>query len=398
MAKAQPHPDYDVSDNTYNLKRQNVKDEMWDTEVGDRRNVNKFVPRIKYQRFEDGFLEIGVPNGLHGGGDSVTHEGNTIVWQRQIYTARFYDFENDPEDTQGGGSYEWEIVLASVPPANSLTLDLRRQNVVLYYQGELTQEEIDNGAERPDRVVGSYAIYHNTKRHHKPGEPNYQVGKIGHLYRPLCTDDNGDTIWGEWNDDAEIADELTLTIDATWLANAAYPVTIDPTFGYTTAGGSASADTNGECGGFTNASGLTYTASAGDTVTKFSINGYALSGTPACNVAVYDVDGSGDPQTRLAAGTSVTLTSGAPAAWYHSAAVSQSLSASTEYTVCTDDATPQFRFAYDVATTGDRSKDSASGGTLPATWTHDRDVSAVTSVYATYTTGGAPTRRVMVVS
>ncbi len=194
MARTKPHPDYDDSDNTYNLKRQNLKDKHWETEIGDRRTTNRFVPRVKFTRWEDGFLEFGVPAALHGGGDSLTIDGDAIVWNRGIYTAKFYDWVSDP-DAREHGSFEWELILASEPPVNSLTLDLRRQNVKLLYQPVLTAEEIAEGAERAERVVGSYAVYHTSKRNHKEGDTDFQVGKIGHIYRPLATDNNGDTIW-----------------------------------------------------------------------------------------------------------------------------------------------------------------------------------------------------------
>ena len=396
MAKAQPHPDYDVSDNTYNLKRQNVKDKHWDTEVGDRRNTTKFVPRIKYQRFDDGFLEIGVPNGLHGGGDSVTHEGNTIVWQRQIYTARFFDFEGDPENPDGG-SYEWEVVLASVPPANSLTLDLRRQNVELLYQPALTAQEIADGHVRPDRVVGSYAVYHTQKNNHKQGEVNYECGKIGHIYRPRVTDNLGNTIWGEWNTDAETSGELTLTIDAAWLAAAAYPVTIDPTFGYTSVGASFQGCGNGTIAyGNSNAT-YQYTASSGDTATLLTVYGDKAFGTPTGTLAIYDVSGL-DPNNQLVTGA---VTPPASPGWASTSALSTGLVASTVYTVCwVTTSNSNWNIYLDTGGAQEASRDTVDTTfVLNDPWTEDASFNTQRfSMYATYTAGGGADKRVMVVS
>ncbi len=399
MAKAKNHPDYDVSGNTYNLKRQNLKSKGWDTEIGDRRNANKFVPRVKIQRWDDAFIEVGMHPSLLGGGDTVTHDGDAIVWSKGIYTAKFYDWTSDPDDKEGNGSFEWEFILASAPPVNSFSVDIRSQNVKLYYQAPLTAEEIANGMERPERVEGSYAVYHTTKHSHRPGEPNYEMGKIGHLYRPLATDDNGDTIWGSWNDDAESTGELTLTVDATWLAAAAYPVTIDPTFGYTTAGGSSGATITTVCDGSTTASGDTYTASTGDTITKFSLHCQAQSGAPGLQeIAAYSVSG-GDPNGRLAASVTITTTDQGADAWVDSATVSQALSNGVEYAVCINDSDSSLiNVSWDAGTGGYNSRDAASSGTLPATWTDNggnHDI--LWSKYATYTAGGA-TRRVMVVS
>jgi hypothetical protein len=63
----------------------------------------------------------------------------------------------------------------------------------------------------------------------------YMAGKMAHINRIKAIDANGDWTWCDQN----IADSVwTKTCPQEWLDGASYPVRIDPTFGYTTAGGS----------------------------------------------------------------------------------------------------------------------------------------------------------------
>lgn len=101
-------------------------------------------------------------------------------------------------------------------------------DLVWAYQPELTAEEIAEGCVRPPEVVGSYAIFDAWGR------------KVGHVLRSQAVDADGKsswldteltrTAWGAW---------LHLAGDQGWFAGAKYPVTIDPTLGYTSVGGTA---------------------------------------------------------------------------------------------------------------------------------------------------------------
>jgi len=115
MARATPHPEYDLVDETYELKRQGLKDKGWRSFIGDPTVTNKFTPKFRMQRWDDGWFEVEMPRNIQGGGDSVTVDGRAIVWTRGIYTARFYDYYDDV-DGEVDGSFEWELVLASEPP------------------------------------------------------------------------------------------------------------------------------------------------------------------------------------------------------------------------------------------------------------------------------------------
>ncbi len=134
------------------------------------------------------------------------------------------------DDVKDGG-HEFEFLLKEKPKSNVMNFTLRFKEATFHYQPELTQEEIDDGCYRPENVVGSYAVYGNKKNN------EYQTGKICHIYRPEAVDNKGVKSWCDLNIQGEIA---TITIPQDFLDNATYPIIVDPTFGYTTIGGTDS--------------------------------------------------------------------------------------------------------------------------------------------------------------
>lgn len=86
------------------------------------------------------------------------------------------------------------------------------------------------GKNRADHIVGSYAVYHKSKNHNQ-----YQTGKFAHIYRPLITDAKGQEVFADLNIKNNI---MSIVIPQTFLDQATYPVKVDPTFGYSTAGAS----------------------------------------------------------------------------------------------------------------------------------------------------------------
>ena len=104
---------------------------------------------------------------------------------------------------------------------------------------EITQEEIDDGASRPENVVGSYAVYHQTRgRVNDSAGMEYKTGKAFHIYRPEAIDRDGNKVWCDLSI-SEQTGTLTVTVPQPFLDTAMYPVRVDPTFGYTTAGSSS---------------------------------------------------------------------------------------------------------------------------------------------------------------
>jgi len=148
--------------------------------------------------------------------------------------------EKDTKIEQEGNVFKFDVVLDNKPKTNIISFDIETQGLQFYYQPPLTQEEIDGGHERPENVIGSYAVYHKTKGniHSSKSDANkYKCGKAFHIPRPKIIDNNGNWVWGELyiNENLGI---LTITILQTFLDNAVYPITVDPNFGYETEGAS----------------------------------------------------------------------------------------------------------------------------------------------------------------
>jgi hypothetical protein len=80
----------------------------------------------------------------------------------------------------------------------------------------------------PDPFLkGSYAVY---KKETLLGE---STGKLCHIHRPLIIDAMGRRCWGTLS---IVENYLCITIPEQWLAEAKYPVVVDPTIGTTTVG------------------------------------------------------------------------------------------------------------------------------------------------------------------
>lgn len=312
--------------------------------------------------------------------EQVNHLDGKTIWWKGHRTARFYRTNGLTEHDHDGG-YEFEVELAAKPRSNVLRFTIQSKGLAFYYQPPLNL--LDTDSVRPDNIVGSYAVYHASKRNDFD-TIHYRVGKAFHIYRPHATSANGKRVWCELNID-ERARELTVTIPQEFLDQAVYPIVIDPTIGYTTVGGTsqpyaASSINRGSLNS-------QYTASAGDTVTLFSLYGTAANRT--ASVSMYSIV-AGLPSAQLAAPVTfnISITTG----WYSSAAISQSLTASTIYDIA-------FGLGTTAKSTGSLLYDTGSGnqestaatGALPSTWSSTGTDAKMFSAYATYTVGNSAT-------
>jgi hypothetical protein len=169
------------------------------------------------------------------GQKDVKLEDNKVKWSSSDFDFHFY-----PSEVGELGGLEIEIILKKKPSANVFAFGIQSQGLKFYYQPSLTQEEIDAGAVRPENVVGSYAVYHATRTNMHRSQADaekYRAGKAFHIYRPKAVDSAGNMTWCDLNID-EAKGLLTVTVPQEFLDNAVYPVSIDPTFGYTSVGGS----------------------------------------------------------------------------------------------------------------------------------------------------------------
>jgi len=272
-------------------------------------------------------LKVHVPY-VQGGEKSM--DGNKIKWTSEKYDAEFYPKEPQEitdKDSQGNeytytinedGGIEFDLILKEKPESNIFEFPMETEGLTFYYQPPLNEEEDGDCTEstcydedgiviafRAENVIGSYAVYHESKIGNE-----YKSGKAFHIYRPEVEDAAGNKIWGELSID-EKTEILTVTVDQDWLDNAVYPVTIDPNFGYETIGGTQGYYTNTWIVG---ASGTTGT----DVGVVQSITvAYKSSSTVQCSAAIYtsgkskvDEAGEEDVSGNTAAWHTFTITDG----------------------------------------------------------------------------------------
>jgi hypothetical protein len=302
--------------------------------------------------------------------------------------------------TADGQGFNVDINLASKPNTNIFSYTFSgTSDMDFFYQAPLWQDAglsaptaqcsdtdciYPDGRhnQRPVNVVGSYAVYSKTHSNHLLGSTNYETGKLFHIYRPQVTDANGSTTWASLS---YSNNTLNITVPQSFLDSAVYPVLVDPTFGYTTAG--ASRDGNYTISNVDSAAG--YTASTGDTVVSFSIYGGSDGGPPGTgtvDLAVYTWNGS-HPVTRLSTPTTVNLVGsfGSPV-WSTSNSVSVSLTGGTTYVLARGNDNPPNNTYLWFDSVGNWDADQFSNVPLPSTWssigtgTNNED-----SFYATYT-------------
>lgn len=133
----------------------------------------------------------------------------------------------------GEGGVKFDIILNEKPSTNQFCYTVEgAENYAFAYQGALTAKEIADGAVRPDNIVGSYAVYHKSLVNNQ-----YKTGKAFHIERPK--------VWSLSNDkNKQLATlsysegQLCVTAPQAFLDTADYPVRIDPTLGYSSAGAS----------------------------------------------------------------------------------------------------------------------------------------------------------------
>ena len=242
-------------------------------EIGDSKQLDTFYPQVKLQRFDNtanvSFRYIGGVNG------KVTKRLGKVTQEFSGGKVEIYDKTDEQ-------AYELELVLDQLPAFNSFPFSYRTKGVTAWdYQAALTDEDIKEGCERPENVVGSYAL----------SGPH---GKLFHLYRPHVVDANGNETWGELRLD-EDNQEIDVVVDRQWLSNAAYPVRIDPTIGYTSVGASSATFSADQ-------PFASKMAGVSGTFSLTELYGYrqANTGTANFKIALYDSDGtSGGPGTLL---------------------------------------------------------------------------------------------------
>ncbi|MEX0931889.1 MAG: FG-GAP-like repeat-containing protein [Candidatus Paceibacterota bacterium] len=177
---------------------------------------------------------------------------NVLEWSGDRETV--VAFPVDASKDAGIGGFEFELILHEKPQTNQFNFTLTgTEDLDFFYQPSLFEEygfnivsktctetecDTDQDGEidtyRPKHIVGSYAVYHKEKVGYVEGKKDYGTGKLFHIYRPKIIDVDGKTVWGTLTYDNSV---LTVVVPQDFLDTATYPVAVDPTFGYETAGG-----------------------------------------------------------------------------------------------------------------------------------------------------------------
>lgn len=205
-------------------------------EIGDIKDPEKFHPQVKVCMWGDSPETNEVNFSMRALEDpeaTIQIDGEKIKYIAPKYEVHLYD---KPEAGEDGG-YEFEWVLNELPATNVLQASIKTKGLDFFYQPALTEEEIAQGMSRPDNVVGSYAVYHSSKRDNIVGGKEYKTGKAFHIYRPEAIDAKGNRTWCDINIDT-VTELATVTVPREFLDTAVYPVVVDPTFGYTSQGAS----------------------------------------------------------------------------------------------------------------------------------------------------------------
>jgi hypothetical protein len=291
------------------------------------------------------------------------------------------------------GNLKWDIEFNKKPSTNVFEWDiLCSPQLQFLYQPKLTQDEIDFGYSRPENVVGSYAVYCDKKNDYRNPDGSYSAkyatGKIFHIYRPLCKDKNG---LKEWAILDISSGKLTITIPQTYLDKAVYPMTLDPTLGYSTKGASKYGDTSDTwiaSHDSTDASGGTT-----DLLHAWILN--TSGSSQDFKIVIYTDDaGNNRPQSKVGTEITISVPNNASAQSISGAYV-QTLSASTKYWLAHVTAGDSPIEVYNDAVDANRLCYQLSSAALPATWPDTGNTNNTTrmSTWTEYTLGAAPTRR-----
>ena len=302
------------------------------------------------------------------------------------------------------GNFEFDAIVRSKLPngRHEIPFNIESKNLRFLFQPELTQREIDDECERPDSVINSYAVYHSSKQgnliYPDGREVNYRTGKAFHIYRPKAWDNAGDTVWAYIEIDT-ITNRMVIGVDSTWMANAVYPVTIDPNWGDESHGAS-----NQSMGHFIRANFFENSPSDAAGGALISVTFHQVTLTAADNSliiwALYSDNGSDDPDSRLtfqSTGEALLAANDDTDILCDNSFSAFSLGGSTKYHFVnmSDIATSsELRSSYDVDNGGPQENSSAAQDedqypNFPATATgFNFNNNRAVSVYGTYTVSG----------
>lgn len=367
-------------------------------EIGDSKQT-KFYPQIKVMRYDDEVnfsirfkrSEVGTVTYDDTVGTDPEKKGK-ITWHGDKVKCDILH----TDEVFAEGAAKFDITIDEKPPSNVIEFTIETKKITLDYQPPLDEDQASwppgmvsatetvgydaDGKEicwRPEYVVGSYAIYHESCPPNKVGGKEYRIGKLCHLYRPKITDSNGSSVWGTW--DLKLGSKkLDLVIPQAFLDGAVYPIVIDPDVGYTTAGASSQDVTASIC---TIGSGLIAKSGAGDVLERIYVYAYGTS----IYVTLYQVPtASSTPTTRFMAGVIDTLPGGPAWTWQDGDDLETPLTPNTQFGAA--QGVHNAATVYFDTSSGASNRSAATADTLPATWSESSRTATKYSQYYRYRT------------
>ena len=118
-----------------------------------------------------------------------------------------------------GERFEYDLILHREPACNVVRLRLDGAERLEFFRQPGWTERAE--------LAGSWAVYG------REANGAFGTGKLCHVYRPRIIDARGRRVWGELDISGGY---LSITIPEAWLAEAAYPVVVDPVVGTSTVG------------------------------------------------------------------------------------------------------------------------------------------------------------------
>jgi hypothetical protein len=364
-------------DNIVNAELDTYKNEPKDETnviVGDDKQVD-FLPQVKLCRWTNEVnFSVRLKDEDTINTATVTTVGDKIVWDKGNIKIENYDFTED----EGGYKFVW--YLKSKPVSNKVEFTIQSKGLDFFYQPELTAEEIAQGASRPENVVGSYAVYHQTKGGMNDcAGKEYKAGKAFHIYRPKIIDAVGKETWGNLHIENGI---YSVEIPQDFLDKAVYPIKSNDTFGYLTVGslsGTFSKDT---------INGYRFTGVNG---TLSSLSRYLKNSTSTTGYYVQLAIYKQSDLSRVDYTSSIALST--TASW-HTGNVSASITAIDYFLVGNTDTNDGPVLYYDTGVTDYQLyKTSSTFGTWPNPISSPGYATYKFSIYATYTASGGVTNK-----
>lgn len=241
-------------------KKGEVKDKV-EVKVGGK---DEFKPKVEISLWDEVNFSVELLE-TETGNPSLNFDKDKIKWSKGNIDVEYYDY------SEGEGGYKMVWFLKEKPATNKVEFSLQSKGVKFYYQPPLTQKEKDEGAVRPENVVGSYAVYHESKGGMNDiNSKDYKAGKVGHIFRPRLKDSNGWEVWGNLKIQGGLYE---VEIPEDFYNKAVYPIKSNDTFGWDTIGETY----NGSFFGFNMMSGSLFLADGSGTADSitFWVGGWA---------------------------------------------------------------------------------------------------------------------------